>query len=154
MQSFESCGVFFKNYRDLTDYEIALAFDWRNDEKIRSFMANNRPISITEHYDFLHALAHDKTKQYFLAFRTYALGSVNLTNINESSAELGIFVNPSLIGKGYGNEILSAFLPKLQIRNIYLKVKKNNIAAINLYEKNGFVFSKKDGEFLQFLHKK
>ncbi len=112
MQNFESCGVFFKNYRNLSDYEIGLVFDWRNDAKIRSKMTNERPISITQHYDFLHSLQGDDTRQYFVAFKTYPIGTINLTNINKTSAQLGMFVCPDLIGKGYGNEILRAFLQK------------------------------------------
>lgn len=59
------------------------------------------------------------------------------------SADLGLYIAPKLHGKGYGRQMLSAFLgsPFLRAQNIKilrLVVRQENTAAIALYKKCGF----------------
>ncbi len=59
------------------------------------------------------------------------------------SADLGLYIAPKLHGKGYGGQMLSAFLgsPFLRAQNIKilrLVVRQENTAAIALYKKCGF----------------
>jgi len=76
------------------------------------------------------------------------IGNIYFTDITKSSAQFHIFIGEnSLWGKGIGSKsmILSLnFLrTNLDIKKIYLKVKKENTSAIKLYEKCGFKIKKK-----------
>ena len=75
------------------------------------------------------------------------VGNIYFTDIKKSSAEFHIFIGEnSLWGKGIGlkSMILSLdFLRiNLDIKKIYLKVKKENTSAIKLYKKCGFKVKK------------
>jgi len=147
---FSSDKLIFKDYTILNSFEKFIIFSWRNDPKIRQEMANPKPITTSEHLMFLKNLQKNPNKKYFYVSNTRPLGSINLTNIKKESAELGIYVSPKLIGKGYGTKILKAFLKQIKIKKIWLKVKKQNQKAIKFYKKMGFAQTKMQGDFLYF----
>ena len=54
---------------------------------------------------------------------------------------LNITIKPGQQKKGFGNQILQDIFSecrKVNIINIFLEVRKSNLSAIRLYEKNGF----------------
>lgn len=67
-----------------------------------------------------------------------------LTSIDRSvgKAELYVFVNPELLGKGIGTKATKQLcqfgFSELKLEKIYLFVDKDNIAAQKVYEKIGF----------------
>lgn len=73
-------------------------------------------------------------------------GLVQLDQIDwvSRNAWLGIWLVPSSRGKGYGSmalrEILSEASDELNLRQIRLLVRSDNVVALSLYEKSGFRF--------------
>ncbi len=76
------------------------------------------------------------------------VGNIYFTDMTKSSAQFHIFIGEtSLWGKGIGSKSMILSINFLRtnydITKIYLKVKKENIPAIKLYEKCGFKIKKK-----------
>ena len=75
------------------------------------------------------------------------IGNIYFTNIKKSFAEFHIFIGEnSLWGKGIGSKSMILSLDflriNLDIKKIYLKVKKENTSVIKLYKKCGFKVKK------------
>jgi ribosomal protein S18 acetylase RimI-like enzyme len=72
-----------------------------------------------------------------------------------TTAEINmVYTNPKFRGKGYCKNILKKIIQKTRAVNFFLDVKKNNIPAINCYEKIGFVRSKISGSIIHMTYKK
>ncbi len=75
------------------------------------------------------------------------IGNIYFTDIKKSSAQFHIFIGEnSLWGKGIASKSMILSLDflriNLDIKKVYLKVKKKNILAIKLYKKCGFKVKK------------
>jgi RimJ/RimL family protein N-acetyltransferase len=71
------------------------------------------------------------------------LGMVRITPKSPNIATLSININPKFRQKGHGTEILSIAIEWIKVHSpnlIYLEanVKKENIASIKIFQKNGF----------------
>lgn len=70
------------------------------------------------------------------------LGTVSLKNIKEDSAEFGITIRKTAMGKGYAltamKQILDRGFEELGISKIYWCVSPKNQRAVRFYDKNGF----------------
>ena len=68
--------------------------------------------------------------------------------VNNATPEITIALFENYRGKGYGQKLLSKLIDKAKeqgFKQISLSVDSQHYPAIKLYEKNGFVFYKKDG---------
>lgn len=124
---------FKKNMMDTT-YEQALHF-------CQTASIPERPIhGSSVHY----AIADDCTDEY--------LGTISLKDIDleNGSAEYAISTRKHIHGKGIAKKATGLLLEKaffeFGLHRVYLNVLSNNVAAIRLYEKCGFVF---EGQFRQ-----
>ena len=70
------------------------------------------------------------------------IGNIELMDVHEKQAELGIAITASMQGKGYGSEAIRSLLryafKQLELEYIYLNVYKINQRAMSCYEKVGF----------------
>lgn len=84
----------------------------------------------------------------FLKSKNSNIGTIGLSAINKkySSCNIGILLHNKFQRKGYAIESMKKIIKychiKLNINEIYLWVKKNNLDAIKLYKKLGFLVSK------------
>ena len=72
---------------------------------------------------------------------TKLIGFITYTVIYERAEILDIVIDCNFRNKGYGNILLNNCvddIKKSNCINITLEVSENNLAAINLYKKNGF----------------
>ncbi len=71
-----------------------------------------------------------------------------LKRIDDSTAEItSMRVHPDYQGKGYGREILQQLescAESIGYRVLILETDEKLIAAMNLYERNGFIFQKRE----------
>jgi RimJ/RimL family protein N-acetyltransferase len=103
-------------------------------EELKLFIERNNSVSET----ILLGIFHDKTKMH--------IGNIKYSEINQStnSAQMGILIGQAeWRGQGVGKEVILSSARWLEeqfgIKKITLGVDINNIAAINLYDKLGFV---------------
>ena len=70
------------------------------------------------------------------------IGNIELMNVHDKQAELGISITGSMQDKGYGTEAIKSIIrfafKQLELEMIYLNVFKKNLRAIRCYEKVGF----------------
>ena len=116
-------------------------------------MRNDKEILLAEHLQFIENLKNDLSKRYFyMRENKIGVGTFSFTNIKDASAEIGIYINPFLHGKGYGTKIIDFMINyaafELKLTALFLEVYKNNIIAIRLYEKNKFeIYDETDDMF-------
>ena len=70
------------------------------------------------------------------------IGNIELMDVNDGFAELGIALTAKMQNKGYGTEAVSALtaygLDRLGLERIFLRTNPANTRAIRVYEKCGF----------------
>ncbi|MBQ9579762.1 MAG: GNAT family N-acetyltransferase [Lachnospiraceae bacterium] len=70
------------------------------------------------------------------------IGNIELMDVHDEEAELGITITASMQDKGYGTESVPAIvdygMKKLNLKRIFLRVFPDNLRAIHVYEKCGF----------------
>lgn len=132
--------------RPLVKEDAQTSFMWRNDPEIWQFTGSRPQIEITPEIEtqWIEKAIQDKTCKRFAIINDHQyIGNVQLTNINDSTAEFHIFIGEkSFWGKGISQlatyQILYYAKEILKISNVYLYVNNQNIAAVKSYEKNGF----------------
>lgn len=76
------------------------------------------------------------------------VGNIEVMNIKDNVAEIGIVITEDMQDKHYGSESIKRFidycLNDLKFDNIELSVYSHNLKAIHCYEKLGFVEYKRD----------
>ena len=70
------------------------------------------------------------------------IGNIELMDVHDEEAELGITITASMQDKGYGTESVPAIvdygMKELNLKRIFLRVFPDNLRAIHVYEKCGF----------------
>ena len=126
-----------KNFVDLNLNEHKEVLNWRNHPEIRKWMYNKKEILLKEHLNFIETLKKDKHRLYF---KIDDLGVINY-KISNKSAEIGLHKNPNKkkVGKILMKKLIEYGFNKLNLTKLVLYVYKDNLKAINLYKKFGFI---------------
>ncbi|CAM2861175.1 UDP-4-amino-4, 6-dideoxy-N-acetyl-beta-L-altrosamine N-acetyltransferase [Helicobacter burdigaliensis] len=131
-----------KNFTKLSNEETIRVLSWRNHPKIAPFM-NNTLVSQKEHLEFLASLKTSLDKEYFLVYNEeIPIGVIDFIDIKRGdSCEFGIYSNPNLSGCGkLLMEILLEYaFNNLKVKEIKAQVQCENIKAMKLYAKFGFI---------------
>ena len=124
-----------------------------NDPDIATQINRVSPVTYTNHIKWYQNIINDCTKTIF-AIETVDskehIGNCALIDIDHKNqkAELWIYLDKSIQGKGYGADAINGLLGyafgKLNLNRVYLYVMDYNNNAINFYIKLGF---KKEGLF-------
>lgn len=144
--------------RDLKVEDAAIAWQWRNDPDIWKYTdRGERPkITVETERDWItEVIQREKEKRFAICVgeaQKY-VGNVQLTDINNEEAEFHIFIGEKEFwGKGIAtkatNLLLNYAISKLKFKKINLKVSKENIAAIKVYERIGFVVTDEQDRWL------
>ncbi|WP_456392069.1 UDP-4-amino-4,6-dideoxy-N-acetyl-beta-L-altrosamine N-acetyltransferase [Persephonella sp.] len=143
------------NFVNLSDKEIEMVRKWRNSEKIRKWMLNDKLISAEEHIRFIKSLKETKSKVYWLVMKDKQhIGVIYFTDImwNHRNAYLGVYVNPENISQGNGKILLTLILDigfnLFRFHSLRLEVIEDNHIAISLYKKFSF---KEEGRLREFV---
>lgn len=150
--------------RELHEKDAPLMLEWMHDSEIqKSFKKDmlNAQIEDTKKFclsatipalndvvsgDSIHMAIVDESDEY--------LGTISLKNIDfdNMSAEYAITTRKKVHGKGVAFKATGLILKKafeeLGLHRVYLNVFADNLPAIKLYEKSGFVF---EGEFIEHI---
>ena len=118
-------------------------FIWRNDPVSREMFFDSHEIQFEDHLSwFERALASD--------LRTLFIGQIEGLKVGicrfdidklTGEAEVSVNLNPKMRGKGLSKTFLQLSLKKFQQHydlNIFARIKKRNLASINLFESVGF----------------
>jgi UDP-4-amino-4,6-dideoxy-N-acetyl-beta-L-altrosamine N-acetyltransferase len=136
--------ITLKNFIDLTYDEVVEVLSWRNHESIRIWMHTTNTITLDEHLAFIQSLKSTTSKLYFVVIKNgNPIGVIDLVNITNTSASLGLYANPFSDRKGIGTIILRALMrhayDTLGLSTLRLEYFFNNEKAKTLYEKFDFI---------------
>ena len=134
--------------RPLRESDASTSWRWRNDREVWTYTRSHPDRYITEEIEieWIRRALNDRTSRRFaicIIGTDEYIGNVQLTDIENDSAQFHIFIgNKFYWGKGgstLATSLLLAFARQnLKLKNIYLYVDKENLAAIESYKKNGF----------------
>lgn len=148
--------------RPLRIEDAAISYLWRNNPEIWKYTGNkpDKEITLQTETEWLSRVLLSKDEKRFaicVGENEEYVGNVQLTDIDQSSAQFHIFIgNPKFHNKGIGTEATSQIIKyafnTLKIKKVWLKVNSNNFAAINSYKKCGFVeMSNDNGTILMMI---
>lgn len=139
----------------LVEYDrgfLDMSWMWLNDKQLK-YLTMTPEFSREEQQAFFKNLP--KRKDYFIKGVTYKeipIGACGLKNITGDQAELWLYIgDKEYWGKGLGEKImllLEREAVSLNVRKIYLKVLKENKAALGLYKKLNYIDTKFNGNHL------
>ena len=127
--------------------DAQISFKWRNDPKIWELTGSKPKQEITHEIELdwiQKAIADKTTKRFAILVDDVYVGNIQLTDIIEyDTAQYHVFIGDrNYWGKGIAklatNQILYYAKVVLGLKNIFLKVRKENFSAIKVYKKNGF----------------
>lgn len=136
--------ITLKNFIDLTHDEVIEVLSWRNHESIRLWMHTTDIITLDEHLAFITLLKTSSNKLYFVVIKNSSpIGVIDLINITNTTASLGMYANPFSDRKGIGTIILRALMchayDTLGLSTLRLECFCSNEKAKTLYEKFDFI---------------
>ncbi|ROI02177.1 GNAT family N-acetyltransferase [Chryseobacterium sp. G0240] len=140
--------------RPLVKEDALTSYQWRNDPEIWQFTGSRPDITITKEIEseWIEKVLKDDTSKRFaiLCDREY-IGNVQLTGITDESAEFHIFIGKKAFwGKGISQlatyQILYYAKEVLKLKEVYLSVNPENVAAVKSYQKNNFVVKEQNEE--------
>lgn len=140
--------------RNLRESDANISYKWRNDPEIWVFTGSRPDKTITPEIEreWIRGVLQKKDQKRFAICinedRKY-IGNVQLTDINDHSAEFHIFIGEKKFwGMGIASEttrkIVKYGFETLGLNEIFLFVHKRNVAAIRSYKKCGFIESEFD----------
>ncbi len=135
--------------RGLKDSDLPQMYNWVNDYEVIRFTNTFTPVSEIEHISWYKSLPDRKNQTLFgieIVEEKKLIGTCGLFEIDypNRKAELRIKIGEKdEWGKGYGlqavEELLKYGFNTLNLNRIWLKVLSDNIAAVRIYEKAGFI---------------
>lgn len=122
---------------------------WRNNKEIIDNLFSYKGVTIEQHQNWYKNYINSNTRIELMIIKKEdgsKIGTVGLSQIDHMNqkAEYGVLIGETKNhGKGYAKEASEAIIDygfqELNLMKIYLKVFTNNVNAINLYRKLGFV---------------
>lgn len=131
------------NFCSFTKDFLDQSWEWLNDPEIKK-LTMTPDFSREDQLKFYYEIANQKNYNiYGICFGDEKIGVCGLKNISISSGEYwGYIGKKNYWGRGLGKEIITfieVLACKLRLKMLYLRVGKENLRAISLYEKNGFI---------------
>jgi RimJ/RimL family protein N-acetyltransferase len=134
--------------RHLTIEDASVSFRWRNDPEIWRYTGNKPDQFVTEEIErnwLAKKLNETNSSRFAIIVDDKYVGNIQITDIIKNyKGQYHIFIgDKSFWGKGIGMlataQIIRFAKEKLNLKEIYLIVSPKHIAALNLYEKCGFI---------------
>lgn len=132
--------------RPLEKKDALISYKWRNDSEVWKYTGSKPDKEITWEVEdeWIDKVIKDNSnKRFAIIVDDVYIGNIQLTNIKGDSAVYHIFIGDrDYWGKGISKQatflILNYAKRNLNLSNVILEVKKDNIAAFKSYLKSGF----------------
>lgn len=145
--------------REIEDDDLKYIVNWRNDVDILKWLFSYLPLSLSKQRRWYERYLSDDTSQIFIIEQkqeSKSIGTIGLTGIDHKNqkAEIGILIEKGAQNSGFGLESIKMLLDyafdEMNLRKITARLFQDNIPAIKLYEKIGFV---KEGILIDEIYK-
>jgi UDP-4-amino-4,6-dideoxy-N-acetyl-beta-L-altrosamine N-acetyltransferase len=146
-----------KNFVTLSLEEAVLVLNWRNHVNVRSWMHQADIIAPESHRNFIEKLKTDSSNFYWLVkdlLTSILLGVIYINRIDWSSksGNFGVYKNPNLSLAGIGKQLslfeIEIAFNQFSLNSLILEAQKENLIAISLYKKLGFVPTNETADFI------
>ena len=120
---------------------------WRNSDAVRLNMLNQRFLTEEQHRNYFRARIETyQISQFIIEVNNIPIGTIFSKELDAYSCEIGLFIGEAEYrNKTYGTQALNYLLRWIKelgiYKDVYIKVKKQNLIAVNLYKKLGFCFT-------------
>jgi len=155
--------MYFKNNRitlvalDLKHLDQVI--NWINNEEISESSTSRFPVGIEQQKEWILKTVKNKSKQKLIIQneKLENVGMVSIMNIDmrNSNAEVGVYIDPMFMRKGYAVEALKMVIDfafkELNLFKLYANIHQDNMKSISLFEKLNFKFESK---FIKEIYKK
>jgi diamine N-acetyltransferase len=135
--------------RPLEVDDAKISYKWRNQDIIWQYTGSrpDREITLTMEQEWIKRVLTKSAERRFaicISSTHEYIGNVQLTKIKNGQAEFHIFIgNVEYWGFGLGgrasNLVIKYGIDELKLKEIFLFVNKDNVGAIKLYKKTGFI---------------
>ncbi|STX51386.1 N-Acyltransferase (NAT) [Legionella busanensis] len=136
----------FIQIRRFTMEDAEIVLKWRNHTTVRSQFIDTTFIPLDEHKKWCQKKLEDNLTLLLIGedLNQQAIGTIRY-DVVEREANISIYIDPDLTGKGYGEAILLQSIKYVQPLNIFdnmiAQVKSTNIASRRLFEKCNFLLT-------------
>lgn len=134
------------------EFVLERSWNWLNDSELKH-LTMTPDFTKEQQVELFNSLS--TRKGYFIfgiAFEGQPVGACGLKNFVDDKAELWLYIGEKEYwGKGLGKRIMLLLeneARKLKLKKLYLKVIKDNKAAINLYEKFNYLLIEDKGHYI------
>lgn len=151
------------NFVRITEELLHDYMDMVNDlERVARFIRRNAErYTIAEEREFIQSVMEDNSPFFSMIERNSGefIGNIELRNIKDHTAELGIAIKAGKQNQGFGKESVSRIVTygfdTLGLNKVTLRVYRDNRRAICVYEKCGFtVCSSSDDDIMMEITKR
>jgi RimJ/RimL family protein N-acetyltransferase len=141
------------------DADVLFVFETRSHPEIRKHLFHNPPPTIEAHRVWLRDNVPLKRLMFILRVDGKRVGYCHAYDFaGKDTVEVGFVVHPDYQNRGYGKKAVELLLQYLGAempeKKVILYVRKENIRAVGLYRKLGFIESMADQYGYQFDWKK
>lgn len=115
-----------------------------NDINVARLLGRTKTVTEEGELNWIRMNLENKTPVFSMIEKSSGkfIGNIELMDVHDEEAELGITITASMQDKGYGTESVPAIvdygMKELNLKRIFLKVFPDNLRAIHVYEKCGF----------------
>jgi len=134
-------GYYFENIQNISEADSLKILNMRNHPDVAKQMGTPKFITWRKHLEYISNT--QKNIKVFYCNNT----PVGTFEIDRATSDFGITVDPHWHRKGYGSKMLELFIKENPHIDLKSKVKRDNIAAVKLYNKTGFKFTDVDGDY-------
>ncbi len=139
-------------FRFAVKEDLEDVFNWRNDEITRKYSFNSSELNLDEHKTWYFSSLKNPNRNIFIALDEHnaKIGQIRFDR-QDNFAIISIVIAPQFRGQGYGTlTIINScefYFNNLDVDFLVAKIKSENKASINVFEKAGFeFFSDNDGQ--------
>ncbi len=125
--------------------DLQTRVDWMNDTRVNTTLNIQLPVSLDSTITWFEKINTNSSREDYTFCENGAIVAMGgFTSIDRSvgKAELYIFVNPDMQGRGLGTKACKQMceygFEQLGLQKIYLHTNGDNVAARRLYERLGF----------------
>lgn len=130
----------------ITESDLEMILNWRNQDSIRKVMYTSRLISFDEHVRWFQQLQNNPSSHSLLFYydnRPFGVVNINRINLNNLTCDWGFYIGEKMAPKGLGTilgyKALEYIFEQLQMRKVCAEVLNYNEASIHFHKKLGFL---------------
>lgn len=142
--------------RPLQESDALISYQWRNNPLIWKYTGSKPDKIITVDMELMwikKVLSRQNEKRFAIMADDVYIGNTYLTDISNQTAEFHIFIGEqNYWGKGIAGIVITqvlSYAKNINLKTIQLEVHQDNMPALKLYKKAGFIEISQNGQMIK-----